>query len=216
MKDSPAIAFLRHAWRKMPRPPQGSWDRINGVMRQTYSLAISGLMEWKVGDLHVVQEFSPGYWLDWEQMYALAVCERHDGYCKVYEHHKERLPLLADNVESRRWNDTLSHAANFSGKRERLFVGATFDFRDARPTVTSFRNDGKVVACTYVPRKHKTHEEQMAELRKEYPRANVKILKRIAYAESDRCDYSRTKILKRYTVGRQGIIEDRKARKARR
>lgn len=157
--DSPAIQLLELVWRHNCAVVPHAWERVNHSMCRALELAIGAGLRFAPGDFGTIDDrYKPGFWYGeqgGEQFYRLAVVVGNVSAAQAWESRHGRRPLLADDVEPPPWA-TLGGYIHLAGRRvrERLFVGAEFNYRGQRATVTSFRVDGKVVACTYRDARH--------------------------------------------------------------
>lgn len=141
---SPALAFITLAWDYALSGIPNSWERYNQAVGEACRLAAE-TFHWEQGDLEKLVAIrnrrcsilkclgENGL----ETLYSLAVGFGNLSFCREYERYVGRDPIIADGVDGR--------------QRQRLCVGSRFVWKGEKVTVTSFREDGRAVACSYRP-----------------------------------------------------------------
>jgi len=157
--DSPAIQLLELVWQHNCAVVPHTWERVNHSMGRALELAIGAGLRFAPGDFDTIADrYRPDRWYGeqgGEQFYRLAVIVANVSAAMAWEASRQRRPLLADDVESPYAWSAVGYCHTPGRRvRERLFVGAEFAYQGHRATVTSFRVDGKVVACTYRDARH--------------------------------------------------------------
>lgn len=151
-KASSAIQLLDLVWANCNQATAHSWERLNHSMRDALSLAIGAGFTFAPGDMaHVFANYRSGYWLSDsdEWIYSLAIGVENSTAYQSYEAAKEREPFLADDVRFS-CHGGYTHGSSVNRTRERLSVGAEFDWKGQKLTVTSFAADQSYVnACSY-------------------------------------------------------------------
>lgn len=155
-KTSAAIQLLDLVWANANTATAHSWERLNHAMHKALSLAIGAGFEFSIGDMaHVGSNYRSGYWIgdSSEWIYHLAIASENATAYQSYEAWKKREPFIADDVEMQEHGGFIH--ANFIGRqRERLSVGARFEWKGAKLKVNSFAADQSYVnAASYKPRK---------------------------------------------------------------
>lgn len=151
-RKSAVIQLLDYVYEHSLNAEPRSWQRINYAMRRALGIAVGALFKFNIGDWeHIAANYKSGYWLgdEKEAWYSRAVADGNASAWEAFESMMGRLPLIADDVDP-----VSSHYAHSTGsrQRERLHVGARFDFRGYSVTVTSFNDDGSCNACAYKTR----------------------------------------------------------------
>lgn len=146
---SPLLQLLDVVWENSLVATCHSYGRLNTAMRDALRLAIGSGFEFTLGDMtYVFSNYRSGYWLgaDQEWVYSSAIVEANLSAARSYEAAVVRKPFMANRVMVA---DCLrfGHQAGVRD-RERLHVGAKFNWQGDYVTVTSFRDD-VVVACAY-------------------------------------------------------------------
>lgn len=156
-KESPVIALLTQVWRNAETSTPKSWERLNCSMRAALKLAIQSGFPFDAADFSNLGPFSPGYWMGAEEewVYSLAIAEGNYSCATAWEKHKDREPIIADKVMM--GDDRHGTFAHMVGDREkeRLFVGAWIEWKGDTVKITSFREDGAAVGCSYHAPKYK-------------------------------------------------------------
>ena len=152
VKKSAVIELLDHVYSEAVNAEPRSWQRINYAMREALGIAIGALFQFAEGDWkHIRSNYNSSYWLgdDIERWFSRCVADGNQSALLSFEAMRGRVPLIADDVDP-----VSSGYAYTTGSRqkERLHVGARFDFRGYSVTVTSFNNDGSCNACAYATR----------------------------------------------------------------
>lgn len=209
LKTSPVIQLLDHVYEHALKAKPRSWQRVNYAMHRALEIAIGSLFEFHADDWSkIVNGYNSGYWLgdDIERWYSLCVADGNDSGRDSFEKLRGRESLIADSVEP-----VKSHFAHVTGRRqkERLHVGAKFDWYGYRVTVTSFKADGSCTACAYPPNKY-VQDVPTAPVAKA-----MKVVKTAGYEFIPKWDFDQRKPIKRFVITRDGIIEERADRKRR-
>jgi hypothetical protein len=130
MKKEPKTSDVRwlldHVYNKALAGTNHSWDRINNAMRSALSIAIGA-----------------GFVFEW--WFSKCVAAANMRAIVSYESWKTRGPFIADGVDCVKCE--FSHMTSVRAK-ERLHVGAKFDWHGCRVTVTSMQAEF-VTACSY-------------------------------------------------------------------
>jgi hypothetical protein len=151
-KKSAVIVLLDHVYDHSLSAEPRSWQRINYTMRRALEMAIGSLFKFNIDDwMHIFSNYRSSYWIgdDIERWYSRCVAEGNQSAWLAFESWAGRGPLIADDVDPD--ESKYAHSTG-SRQRERLHVGARFDFRGYSVTVTSFNNDGSCNACAYKTR----------------------------------------------------------------
>lgn len=145
---SQPLRLLSLVWAGCGTVTSHSWGRLNTCMWKALCLAIGAGMRFAPKDFAKFSRFRPGYWLNYESAYGVAVRASNDSAARSLEQWFGRPPYIAD------WMDPggcgqAEYQHLISSRRDcRLFVGAFFQWNNERAKVTSFP-DGAVFACSY-------------------------------------------------------------------
>jgi len=140
-KDSPVITLIQHVWDNANAATGHSWARLNRSLRNALVLAIDSGMKFGRDDFKVIEDrFRPSYWIsDGEGIYSTAVESSNDTAAIAFERWRDRKPFFFSTC--------------FHGRkrgRQRLHVGARFQWKSEYVTVTSFADDGaSLIACSH-------------------------------------------------------------------
>lgn len=185
---SPAIQLLQQVWDHCQEATGHSWLKLNHAMADTLALAIRAGMRFDPDDFGVIaRHYRPGYWLQTEKAYSLAVLYRNASAYHAFEAHWERKPFIVKGASIH----THTGDGPCGQGLARLIVGAEFSWNGERVKVTSFHdgNDPYFVACSY---RLEGEYQQCKECRRQ-----------IAYPES--------KLAKRYTITHADLRAAKKA-----
>jgi len=151
-KKSVVQTLLDHVYEQSLRAEPRSWQRVNYAMHRALGIAIGSLFKFQIGDWeHIAANYKSGYWLgeSMEAWYSRCVADGNASAWEAFESMMGRQPLIADDVDP--VSSQYAHSTG-SRQRERLHVGARFDFNGYSVTVTSFNDDGSCNACAYKTR----------------------------------------------------------------
>lgn len=137
----PVVEFLTIAWIHAGGDPH-SWGEFNSRINQVTHIVAAGF-PWNVGDIDELMKL--GSWrgrittclgeCGFEGIYSTAVRNHNVSAYKEIERYIGRNPIIADGANGR--------------KRDRLCVGAEFEWKGEQVRVTSFNKDGKAICCSY-------------------------------------------------------------------
>lgn len=190
-KDSAAMQLMAHLWGNSQEATGHSWLRLNQGLNEGLYLAVKIGMEFNTNDIsEISRRFRGGYWMgDMERFYRCAVEYGNRSAWKAFEEDVKRTPFI--------WTPaSLSASWGGGGKGvtnpPRLVVGASFQWKGEKVTVTSFNDDkGYMVAQSYT---------------RDFDGKDC--------AECGRTAYSKEKILHRYTITHDDLKAAKKAAKA--
>ena len=186
-KRSTAIQLLDLVYENANQATGHSWERINYAMCTALELAIGAGFEFAEGGMaHIFANYKSGYWLGEtsEWIYSAAIRNGNMSAIKSFEAARKREPFIADYVTATGYRSNFVHCGG-RWKRERLHVGATFPWKGATVTVTSFADDQQsLTACSY---------------------------KEVASHPGSA--YMKDKVDRRFKITRADILAERKARK---
>lgn len=155
VKLSPALELLRLTWHGVHlNKEMWSWARLNRCMQDALHLAIEAGLIFELNDFdYISTKFRWEWWSgDGEGFYCHAVVENNRSAIKAFEHHRNRKPFIVNDV-TQWWL-----GGRTPRKRGRLAVGSKFMRRGIWLTVTRLDDkNGRVIACSYKPRKHDKH-----------------------------------------------------------
>lgn len=144
--------FLLLVWKNANKEIGHSWERLNHAMSEALTLAVGSGFVVEVEDLRAVYEkFRGGYWLrgGLEGVYRTAVIVGNLRAARAIEEYLGRPPFIVDGVELPRCFESEKYVHRVAyRKRERVVVGAEFDWKGHRVAVTSIKKD-YFVACSY-------------------------------------------------------------------
>lgn len=183
----PEIAkfYRQMMWQHVQRATSHSWLKLNRAMDRTMMLAVKAGFKFADHDLSLMfKRFRAGYWVgDLEYFYRTAVLYRNSTAYHAFETWAGRKPFIV--------KDSSIHVNTGDGPAGnglvRLVVGAQFQWKGERVTVTSFNDrNGTVLACTYKPRTapkacKKCHQQDWSTA----SRGPVKIAKRFTISHKD-------------------------------
>ena len=149
---SPTIKLLDHVFSSCNKATPHSWERINHAMRHALRLAIGAGFSFDVGDVAKIRShYSSGYWIgdSDEWIYSEAIIVGNIEAIKSYEAFKVREPFIADDVRPESCSHDFSHGVG-QRHRDRLYIGASFEWKGVKVKVTSFADDSSyLTACSY-------------------------------------------------------------------
>jgi len=148
--ESPAMQLLRLVWEHVQEATGHSWLRLNQAMRSAIFLAVEAGMRFGPDDLTDANlcGFRPGYWFDGEMFYGRAVAYRNASAWQAYEKAHGRKPFI---IKGAKLPDAHNYGAGrMDGDLPRLVIGAEFQWKGEKLSVTSF-NDRELcfMACSY-------------------------------------------------------------------
>jgi len=182
-----------------------SWARINNAMQEALKIAIGSGFKFELDDWKYIRShYKSDYWLgsDVERWYAICVSCSNMSAIVSFETMMDRPAYIADDV-----TPVDSNFAHVTGRRqsERLAVGSRFRWDGKTVTVTSF-GKGYLTACSYKPRPEPPELDDETKVAAEVVRkAGWQVVPMHCYEN---------KVLKRYKITRQDIIDDRAVRKS--
>lgn len=185
-KKSPAIQLMDLVWEYATGEGAQGWEQYNNALRQALTLAVGSGMTLDEDDIQKVFDgYRCGRWIgeSHEWVYTCAIVNGNMSAIVSYEKAVGRKGFIADQVDVAGWGAMkFVHMAG-RRQRERLHVGAKFQWKGCQARVTSFAKDGEsLTACSY------------------------------KYVDPD-AQYPQEKVDKRFRITRQDIIDDRAARK---
>lgn len=154
---SAVIKLLDLVWGQTNSAVSHSWERLNHSMRAALELTVGAGFSFHEDDMKAIATSQPyrfGYWSgeSSEWIYALAVGVENTSAIASYEKWQGRKAFIMDDVRFQT-NERYTHGGRMNRQKCRLVVGAEFDWKGQRVTVTSFAADQSyVTACSYKPR----------------------------------------------------------------
>ncbi len=181
-KESPAVQLMAHLWGNSQEATGHSWLRLNQGLNEGLFLAVKIGMEFGENDISTIfARFRGGYWFgaNFESFYRCAVEYNNRSAWKAYETYVKRTPFIWTPA-----NLSASWGGGGKGVKNpaRLVVGATFQWKGEKVTVTSFNDDkGYLVAQSYT--REQSEDCEACGHTKTWPK--YKILHRYAITHED-------------------------------
>jgi hypothetical protein len=148
--DSPAVRLMSHLWENAQDATGHSWLRLNQGMREGLFLAVKIGLEFEENDLSTIfARFRGGYWFgdSFESFYHCAITYNNRSAWKAYETYAKRTPFIWTPAKLR---ESYGGGGQGINNPPRLAVGAEFNWKGEKVTVTSFNDDkGYFVAQSY-------------------------------------------------------------------
>jgi hypothetical protein len=204
---SDVIKLLDIVWAGANEATDHSWERLNHAMRDAVQLCIAAGMKFAETDIdHVRNNYRSGYWIgdSREWIYSLAVADGNGSAVKAFEMSFGREPFIADGV-----TPSQHCGAHMTSERqkERLHVGAYFQWKGEHVKVTSFDDTAKIViACSYHPGKDGYRTESKIKKRYKITREDI-IEDRAERKERDKLDAELVSIGEKAGLNNRKIVD---------